>query len=124
MATPPPITTAGGFRLAGDVDNAPPLARHHWLEQGVGELALARKVERHGLVPLLLCGVDFEGAAATGVVDQDLDGAQTVDGRLGDARGGPLSHQVLRDEERLSAARRADLACQLREQVFPPRHEC
>src|SRR5215475_13729254 len=114
---------AFGLRLAGDVDDAPPLARHHRLEQGVGELALARKVERHGLVPLLFCGIDFEGAAATRVVDQDLDGAQTIDGRLDDARGSPLSHQVLRDEERLSAPGRADLACQLREQVFPPRHE-
>jgi hypothetical protein len=40
----------------------------------VGELAVAREVERERLVPLLLGGVLAEGAAAAGVVHQDLDG--------------------------------------------------
>ena len=43
-----------GLRLAGDVDDAAPLARDHLVEQGVGELALAREIEGHRLMPLLL----------------------------------------------------------------------
>ena len=87
------------------------------------ELALAREVERHGLLPLLLAGVALEGAAAAGVVDQDADGAELVRRRLGDARRRALLQEVLDDQHRLDAAGGHDLGRHLLEQVGAPRHQ-
>ena len=109
-----------GLRLAGDVDDAAPLALDHLIEQRVRELALAREVERHRLVPLLLGGVDLEGTAAAGVVDEDVDGAEAVERRLGDARRCALLHEVLDDQHRLGAAGGDDLAGQLLQQIGAP----
>src|SRR5688500_1859384 len=79
-----------GLGLAGDVDDAAPLARHHLREQPVRELAVAREVERHRLVPLRLARLQREAPAAAGVVDQDVDRAERAERGLGDLRRGVL----------------------------------
>src|SRR5262245_15657339 len=78
---------AVGLGLAGDVDDASPLARDHLVEQAMGELALAREVERHRLGPLLLAGIELEGPAAARVVDEDVDPAEPFKSRRRDALG-------------------------------------
>ena len=65
----------------------------------------------------------LKGAAAAGVVDEDVDGAQPVERRLGDARRRALLHEVLDDQHRLGAARGHDLAGQLLEQLGAPRDD-
>ena len=63
--------------LAGDVDDATPVARHHLVQQGLRDLARAVKVQRHGFLPALFTDMQFgKRARATRVVDQDVDAAQ------------------------------------------------
>ena len=98
----------------------PHLRCDHLVEQRMRELALAREVERHRLVPLLLGGVDLEGTAAAGVVDEDVDGAEAIERRLGDAGRCALLHEVLDDQDGLGAACRDDLAGDLLQQIGTP----
>src|SRR3990167_4397671 len=67
-----------GLGLAGDVDDASPAALDHLRQQPVRELALAREVERHRLLPLRLARLEREPAAAAGVVDEDLHRAESL----------------------------------------------
>src|SRR4051794_24616076 len=66
---------------------AAPAALLHRGQQAAGQLAVAREVQRQRLVPLLVGRVLAERAAAAGVVDQDLHGAERVRGRSGDPSG-------------------------------------
>src|SRR2546423_637139 len=46
-----------GLRLAGDADDAAPFPLHHPRQDRMRELAHAREVERHRLLPAILAGV-------------------------------------------------------------------
>src|SRR5687768_2624390 len=65
------------LRFAADVDDAAPFALDHSGQRGVGELAQAREVERHRLLPSFLGRIDGQRRiAAAGRVDQDVDRAE------------------------------------------------
>ena len=95
----------------------PHFLRDHLVEQGVRELALAREVERQGLVPQLLAGVALEGPTAARVVDEDVDRAEPLERRLGDALRRALGEEVLHDEDGLGASGLGDLAGHLLQQL-------
>src|SRR3954467_13777263 len=110
---------AFGLRLAGDVDDAAPVARHHLLKQLVGELALAREVERQRLFPLLFARVERELAAAAGVIHQDVDRAQALQRRLGDLLRRVLLHEVALDDDQ----RRLELLLEFFQEIPPPGYD-
>src|SRR2546421_1790175 len=92
-----------GLGLAGDVDDAPPLALDHLREQPVRELALAREVERDRLVPLFLGLLGRELPPDPRVVPQDLHRAQARERGLRDRFRSAGLQEVLLDDDELLA---------------------
>ena len=52
-----------GFALASDVDDAAPLARNHLIDQGIGHLAWAVKVQGDGFLPSFFAHMQIFEAA-------------------------------------------------------------
>src|SRR5436190_19708206 len=104
-----------GLGLAGDIDDAAPVAPEKMLEEEMGELAMAAEVEGQRLLPLLVAGFEREAAAAAGVVDEDICAPQSLERRLGDALRRPFGEEVLLDDDQLPG-----FLLQVFEEVAPP----
>src|SRR5919198_6529204 len=104
-----------GLGLAGDVDDAAPVALNHLRQQTMGELAMAAEVERQRFLPLLVGRFEREAAAAARVVDQDVDAAQFPERGFGDAPRSVGREEVLLDDDEL-----ARLLFQLLEEMAAP----
>ena len=70
----------------------------HLRQQPVGELPVAREVERHRLLPLRLARFEREAPAAAGVIDEDVDAPERGERRIGDALRRIGGEEVLLDD--------------------------
>ena len=72
--------------MEGDVDDAAPLLLAHVGDDCAHELKAAEEVEVEGCLEVFEgeVGDVLAGAGAAGVVDEDVDGAESVNDRLGE----------------------------------------
>ena len=70
---------------AADVDDAAPAALAHAGQQGRRQTARRGEVERKGLLPEVLAGIDRRRPRAAGAIDQDVDLAEGRGGLPGEA---------------------------------------
>ena len=110
-----------GLALASDVDDAAPLALNHLVDQGIGHLARAVKVQSDGFLPGLFADMQlFEAARTTSVVHQNVHAAQTRQSRLGQAFGRVVRIQVRFNDHRRMSASGHNFVRQLAQLVHPP----
>ena len=115
---------AFGLGLAGYVDDASPAVLDHAGQHGVRELTYAGEIERHAVVPSRFRRIEGQGrAAAAGVVDQDVDVRETVEGGAGEPRGRIFLHDVGFDDDGFDAPGRDDFPRQFFEQLPAPRRD-
>ena len=79
---------------------------------------MAAEVERERLFPLLVRRLEGEAAAAAGIVDEDVDAAEALQRRIGDALRRLLGEEVLLDDDQL-----VSLSFELLEQVAAARSD-
>ena len=90
--------------LGGDVDDRPLAGRLHVPDRRAAQIEQGVDVDRHGVQPLLVAGVERIGRMENaGIVDQNVQAAQTLDGVADEALAGACSAQIRRGELRTAA---------------------
>src|SRR4051812_38221538 len=105
--------------LAGYIDNASPAAFDHLRQQRMSNLSVTREIQRDGLIPIAVGGIDGQWPAATGVVDQYVHMSKLGHCRARQLFRGILLHDILRHWND-DASRRMDFLRKPFKQVFAP----
>jgi hypothetical protein len=89
----------------------------------MGELAPGMKIEGHRLVPLFTRAEPIEGPRTTGIVDEDVEPAESGKHFILDAHGCVGLRDIRDDNQRLLVAESRDLVRRFSQAIFSPGHD-